>query len=655
MKKILALMLAVLMTFSCFTLISFAETEETATHLTEVPEGYIGVYTKDDLFAVRENPSGKYILMNDITFDDSDYIVGGGFYNSGKGWEPIGTSNTPFSGVFDGNGYNIVNLQINCPYGYYLGLFGYVSGAAISNLNLCDAYILGRDYIGGIVGYVNSWVKISCCMVSGNISGEQKVGGIVGYQPNYYNGSINKSINSANVVGTSDVGGIIGHSYSTDVVNCYNIGSISGNQYVGGIWGAGGYYAEASCSYSIGTITAKSNFNGCFGKSHNYADFCYYLDTSVENGNGGSTPKSYDQLMKKGTFEQWDFDTVWTMEGRDDYPYPELRDVPLVLPDDTKAEITGTVTISGEAKVGSTLTAEMKDLSPADATIEFIWMADGKIVGTDSSYTLTQDDAGKEITLTVKGNGDFKGEVTSSAVVGECVHAPDEFKNNNDATCDKNATQSAVCLNCGKTVTEEIENSKLPHVFSNYIYDNNATCTQDGTKTATCENCTATDTVTAENTKTEHIFSDKWVIDKDATCSEEGVKSHHCRDCDATKDETPLEKTNHKYISSVTEATCNEDGKIIYTCSCGDAYSKIIYAAGHNDADGNGRCDGCDEVIKNSEDNENDTDCKCICHETGIFSVLYKILSTLQRYFKIDLLGNVLKMGQVCACGEYHY
>lgn len=32
----------------------------------EVPEGYTGVYTIDDLYAIRNNLSGKYILMNDI-------------------------------------------------------------------------------------------------------------------------------------------------------------------------------------------------------------------------------------------------------------------------------------------------------------------------------------------------------------------------------------------------------------------------------------------------------------------------------------------------------------------------------------------------------------------------------------------------------------
>ena len=101
MKKILSVVLVVLMIFSCFSIISFAE--ESVDHLTEVPEGYVGVYTKDDLDYIKLDMSGKYILMNDIVFEDSDFEKGGDFYNSGKGWEPIGTSSTNLTGTFDGN------------------------------------------------------------------------------------------------------------------------------------------------------------------------------------------------------------------------------------------------------------------------------------------------------------------------------------------------------------------------------------------------------------------------------------------------------------------------------------------------------------------------------------------------------------------------
>ena len=68
----------------------------------EVPEGWTGIYTVSDLDRIRDNLNGKYILMNDLAFTESD----GAF-------TPIGTQAEPFMGQFDGNGYVIRNLTID--------------------------------------------------------------------------------------------------------------------------------------------------------------------------------------------------------------------------------------------------------------------------------------------------------------------------------------------------------------------------------------------------------------------------------------------------------------------------------------------------------------------------------------------------------------
>lgn len=66
-----------------------------------VPEGWIGVYTVEDLDAVRHDLDGKYILMNDITFTDGD-----------APFTPIGSAEEHFMGQFDGNGYVIRGLRL---------------------------------------------------------------------------------------------------------------------------------------------------------------------------------------------------------------------------------------------------------------------------------------------------------------------------------------------------------------------------------------------------------------------------------------------------------------------------------------------------------------------------------------------------------------
>ncbi len=39
---------------------------------------------------------------------------------------------------------------------------------------------------------------------------------------------------------------------------------------------------------------------------------------------------------------------------------------------------------------------------------------------------------------------------------------------------------------------------------------------------------------------------------------------------------------DHVYTEVITEATCTEDGTIVYTCICGDTYSEVIPATGHS-------------------------------------------------------------------------
>ena len=66
-----------------------------------VPEGWVGIYTAEDLDNIRNDLDGQYILMNDLTFAD-----GAAPFN------PIGTRQEPFTGRFDGNGHVIRGLVI---------------------------------------------------------------------------------------------------------------------------------------------------------------------------------------------------------------------------------------------------------------------------------------------------------------------------------------------------------------------------------------------------------------------------------------------------------------------------------------------------------------------------------------------------------------
>jgi hypothetical protein len=126
-----------------------------------VPEGYTGIYGFEDLMAIRTNSttlSGKYVLMNDITFTPANNAA----------FVPIGNPNARFTGIFDGNSYEIKGMHVNTSSStdVYAGLFGYVDGAQIRNLGVVDSTATATGisanhaYAGGIIGYAGNATTI---------------------------------------------------------------------------------------------------------------------------------------------------------------------------------------------------------------------------------------------------------------------------------------------------------------------------------------------------------------------------------------------------------------------------------------------------------------------------------------------------------------
>jgi hypothetical protein len=187
---------------------------------------------------IRSNPSGCYKLKNNISL--STYGIG---YDSGAGWQPIGTNMFPFTGGLDGNGFEITDLYINRPSATYTGLFGYIGeNAEIRNLGveIAAGGITGGEYTGGIAG-----------MMSGNYENEVVI------INSYVRGVGNISSTSTS---SSYVGGIAGFAYDTNISNSYNTGSISSistySSYTGGITGSG---SNIFNSYNTGIIDSTSS------------------------------------------------------------------------------------------------------------------------------------------------------------------------------------------------------------------------------------------------------------------------------------------------------------------------------------------------------------------------------------------------------------
>lgn len=146
------------------------------------------------------------------------------------------------------------------------------------------------------------------------------------------------------------------------------------------------------------------------------------------------------------------------------------------------------------------------------------------------------------------------------------------------ATCQAPQT----CTVCGT----ELDAIKV-HTYETYVSNNDATCTADGTKTAECiYGCGEKDTVADEGSMKKHTPGDAATCKAAQTCTVCGTE------LDAIKD--------HEFGEYVSDgnATCKENGtktaECIYGCGLKDTVTDKGSATGHKDADGNGRCDGCD-------------------------------------------------------------
>lgn len=100
-------------------------------------------------------------------------------YADGDGWLPIGSTASPFTGIFHGNRHMIANLKANRSLTDDVGLFGKTIGAQIADLALSNVNVTGRDSVGGLIG-TSVDTTVSYATVHGAVTGNDRVAGLVG-------------------------------------------------------------------------------------------------------------------------------------------------------------------------------------------------------------------------------------------------------------------------------------------------------------------------------------------------------------------------------------------------------------------------------------------------------------------------------------------
>jgi hypothetical protein len=216
-----------------------------------------------------------------------------------------------FTGVFEGNGHVIRNMNINMPDSDYIGLFGGLGkGGQILNLGVEDVNIRGHYGVSGLVGY-NACI-ISNCYSTGAVSGYQDVGGLVGHngKGNGDGGSISNCYSTGTVSGYQGVGGLVGANWYGNISNCYSTGAVSGSSgscFVGGLVGYNSYGSISNC-YSMGAVRGGMVFVGGLVGVNGFGTISssYFLSGSGPN-NGLGTRLTDAQMKQQNGFVGWDF------------------------------------------------------------------------------------------------------------------------------------------------------------------------------------------------------------------------------------------------------------------------------------------------------------------------------------------------------------
>ena len=291
-------------------------------------------------------------------------------------WEIAGGDYRPFSGSYDGNGFMISGLYINRdsiitespdpspnpqPIGrdssQYVGMFGILDGAVISNLVCSDFNVTGTEEVGGLAGNaVNS--QITHCRIDGTVSASSGVGGLVAYSRgsaikrcsadvnvngNLAGGLVGTLVGNdaaasfccsyGSVSGESMIGGLTGRNDHGSIQNCYSFCSVNGEMYTGGLAGFDDYDSPIVCSYSAGPVSGTDHTGGLVGfeveTGTNTNVYLCLWDTQSSGllTSAGGSGKTTSEMQDPSTFINagWDLDTVWTMHPAVNGAYPYLR------------------------------------------------------------------------------------------------------------------------------------------------------------------------------------------------------------------------------------------------------------------------------------------------------------------------------------------
>ena len=230
----------------------------------------------EQLKAVANHLNAYFVLNADIALTGENWTPLGSGVRSGN---KLADGAAPFTGSFDGGGHTVSGLKISSTDSAdaAVGLFGAVSGGAVSNVKLTGVEINVPDseLVGAVCGVLLENGLVEDCEVSGVMTVGDG-GGIAGRI--LASGTISGCSNHASVTsgnGKAAVAGIVSKAYYTEpgkemnIIGCSNDGAISGVYCAGGI--AGLSAANVADNTNSGAVTASGNeAGGIVGEQTNW-------------------------------------------------------------------------------------------------------------------------------------------------------------------------------------------------------------------------------------------------------------------------------------------------------------------------------------------------------------------------------------------------
>ena len=502
--------------------------------LDTVPEGYTPINDAIDLYLVRDDMAGNYILMNDI--DLAPYLAEGGDLYNAEGWIALGysaasSSCVEFTGTFDGNGHRISGL--NCS-GMGAGLFWHIGeGGTLKNLTIAS----------GEIAVSNKTPMTFGCFAQAN------------------RGTIENCHNYANIHITQEsydyifVGGIVGSNENTGLIhNCSNRGTVAavGSSsysylcYAGGI--AGSYRGTLNVVWNHGAVSASSKSGyergtcagGVAGGCYYYGKLSNAYNTAIVIASNTLTTTSTDVFACAGGVAGYDRNTNGSSDS--------------LTCCYNIGEVTAAAAGSGTANAGG-----ICGYSEKAASISKCYFLNNIETGVGNNATNSCVSLSDALMKRQQSFGGFDFDSVWSMGTGDYLYPV------------------------------------LTHVHQlTHIAAVEATCTKDGNiEYWICEKCSRCFADAEANREiqpsdtvlpAEHDYHDQVVA---PTCTAEGYTKHVCSRCGASYTDSYIAPLGHNLVTGAgQEPTCTQPGHTAGTyctrCDYVQSGSETIPALGHN-------------------------------------------------------------------------